>query len=284
MKTFRKITSLLTLTAFTFFMGCDVIENPIKDNGNIPVDTNSTIVLRKVLIEDLTGHRCKNCPDAAKILKDLKTFYGERVIGMAIHAGPSNFVGTTPDYPTDFTTPFGVQIYQHFKVPGLPMGLVSRKDYTPTGSSHLKSMNSWPANTAELIAKEAAYKLKVSHTYNATTRDLEINVEAEALANMSNDLTISVSITESKIIAPQLMNDNTRNENYEHNDVLRTMFTQALGDNFTTGPIAQGQKSTRTFTGKLNTAWVDVNCAIVVYVSNATTYEILQAEIVYIAP
>jgi hypothetical protein len=128
------------------------------------------------------------------------------------------------------------------------------------------------------------YKLKVTHTYNATTRDVAVNIEGEALANMSNDLTISVSITESKIISPQLMPDNTRNENYEHNDVLRTMFTQALGDGFAPGPIAQGQKNTATFTGKLNADWVDVNCAIVVYVSNATTYEILQAEIVYIAP
>ena len=78
---------LLSLGIFTLlFMtpSCDVIDQPFK--GNIQ-DTTSTQQQRNVLIEDFTGHRCKNCPKASKAIEALVDAYGSRIIGLAIHAG-----------------------------------------------------------------------------------------------------------------------------------------------------------------------------------------------------
>lgn len=277
------IKSAIYIFAFAIFSACDVVDEPIKDWNYNPVDPET--VARKIVIEDITGHRCKNCPTAAKELEKLKNFYGDRIIGLAVHAGPQIFVGVDSIlYPTDFTTPFGNQIFSQFRIPGLPMGMISRKDYTSTGTAHLKSITSWPSNTAQLIDTDAQFKLTLSNSYNASSRQVVVDVEAEALANMSHDVKICVMITESAIVAPQLMPDNSRNENYVHNDVLRTMFTQALGDNFCTGPIATGQKTTGQYIGFLSSDWADVNCDVVVYVFNADTFEILQAEVAKIAP
>jgi len=85
---------LLSLGIFTLlFMtpSCDVIDQPFK--GNVQ-DTTSTQQQRNVLIEDFTGHRCKNCPKASKAIEALVDAYGSRIIGLAIHAGPGNFTNT----------------------------------------------------------------------------------------------------------------------------------------------------------------------------------------------
>ena len=44
---------------------------------------------RVVLIEDFTGQRCKNCPNAADKIEQLKKEYGEEnIIAVGIHSGP----------------------------------------------------------------------------------------------------------------------------------------------------------------------------------------------------
>jgi hypothetical protein len=88
---------LLSLGMFTLLFispSCDVIDQPFK--GNIQ-DTTSTQQQRNVLIEDFTGHRCKNCPKASKAIEALVDAYGSRIIGLAIHAGPGNFTNTNAD-------------------------------------------------------------------------------------------------------------------------------------------------------------------------------------------
>ena len=43
---------------------------------------------RKVLIEDFTGQRCINCPNAADKIEQLKEEYGTSIIAVGIHSGP----------------------------------------------------------------------------------------------------------------------------------------------------------------------------------------------------
>jgi len=55
----------------TILYSCDVIEGDYMTVGtNNPDDTTSFV--KKVLIEDFTGHRCPNCPSAAAELEALE--------------------------------------------------------------------------------------------------------------------------------------------------------------------------------------------------------------------
>ena len=86
-KTVQFLFASLLLSLMT--TQCDVIDQPFKNGG--PQDTTSTAQLRNVLIEDFTGHRCKNCPKASKEIEALVDAFGaDRIIGLAIHAGPGN--------------------------------------------------------------------------------------------------------------------------------------------------------------------------------------------------
>ena len=59
---------------------CDYIDEPFRNPGGGGTATaNGDTVLqteRAVLVEDFTGHQCKNCPKASKVLKQLDSLYG----------------------------------------------------------------------------------------------------------------------------------------------------------------------------------------------------------------
>lgn len=278
MKDVKKL--ILAIVLIAGMLSCDVIDNPLKE-GAVVNPPDSTVVLRKVVIEDFTGHRCKNCPDAAKQIKTLEGIYGSQIVGIAIHAGPSNFTGITNDYPTEFRTPEGNQIgvffYGGISAIALPSGMVSRSGYN---ASHIKAHGSWPTAAANLVDEEAVFKLVQNVTYNAVDSTVTVNLEVTALAAMLSDLMVSVMVTENNIVAPQLMPDDTRNENYVHNHVLRTMFTPALGELLQASPIQPNQVITKTINGTFKPSkWVANNSDIVVYLFDADTQEILQAEV-----
>lgn len=277
MKNWLLILSICTLA----FTGCDVIENPIK-NGVFNEPGDSTLVLRKVVIEDFTGHQCKNCPKAAKQIKDIQALYGEQVIGIAIHAGPSNFTGINADYPTDFRTPEGTAIYNFFNIPALPMGMVSRIGYP--SNTHLKTYSGWPAETANLIDSVARIKIEQNIGYSASDRNVTVTLTATALSDYADDLKVCVMLLESGIVSPQLMPDDTRDPDYVHNHVLRTMFTQALGDELGFSPIQINQEFNKQVSGTLDTEWDENECTVVTFIYNARTYEILQAEETAVIP
>ena len=81
------------------FASCEVIEGPYMSGNINPIDTSNNNYVKNILIEDFTGHLCKNCPDAASELDAIQAVYGSRIIGLAIHSG-STFARPYPIDPT----------------------------------------------------------------------------------------------------------------------------------------------------------------------------------------
>ena len=254
------------------FTQCDVIDQPF--NGNT-IDTTSTTQQRNVLIEDFTGHRCKNCPKASKKIEELVTAFGsDRIIGLAIHAGPGNFTGTSTDYPTDFTTLGGKQIQNFFGTNFLPVGMVNRESYTPSGNSHWSSYSNWPTLSSEAMDSTLRIALTASASVSAGT--LNIAVEGYPQLSILHDLNIVALIKESDIVSPQLMSDDTRDADYIHNNVLRDFITDPWGEGFGTSPMVSSDTLTSSFNMAWNSTWIKENSAIVVYVCHPDNYRILQ--------
>ncbi|MDG1055113.1 MAG: Omp28 family outer membrane lipoprotein [Schleiferiaceae bacterium] len=265
---------LLSLSIFTLlFMtpSCDVIDQPFK--GNIQ-DTTSTQQQRNVLIEDFTGHRCKNCPKASKAIEALVDAYGSRIIGLAIHAGPGNFTNTNTDYPTDFTTPEGKAIQNFFGTNFLPVGMVNRENWTASGNGHWSPYTNWPTLSSEAIDSTLRIALEASASVN--NGNLEVSAKGLPQMGLLHDLNIAVLIKESNIVSPQLMPDDTRDSNYVHMNVLRDYVTDTWGESFGTSPMLPGDTLSGNYTIAWNTDWVQSNAAVVVYVFNPSNYRILQ--------
>lgn len=265
---------LLSLSIFTLlFMtpSCDVIDQPFK--GNIQ-DTTSTQQQRNVLIEDFTGHRCKNCPKASKAIEALVDAYGSRIIGLAIHAGPGNFTNTNTDYPTDFTTPEGKAIQNFFGTNFLPVGMVNRENWTASGNGHWSPYTNWPTLSSEAVDSTLRIALEASAGVN--NGNLEVSAQGLPQMGLLHDLNIAVLIKESNIVSPQLMPDDTRDSNYVHMNVLRDYVTDTWGESFGTSPMLPGDTLSGNYSIAWNTDWVQSNAAVVVYVFNPSNYRILQ--------
>ena len=99
----RKYITLLSIILIV--SSCDVEEEPFINDYDSYVNPD-----KKVLIEDFTGHKCPNCPDAARELEAIHAIYGDQIIGMAIHV--SSFarpyhISQAPQYQYDFRTKWG---------------------------------------------------------------------------------------------------------------------------------------------------------------------------------
>ena len=284
---------------------CDIIEGPyLIDNNTNPVDTNTFV--KKVLIEDFTGHRCPNCPAAAEELVSLQDFYGDRVIGIAIHPSSPAFSTpsplTTSSYTYDFRTQFGDDIDNIFEITtiGLPRGMVNRTGFD---TQHQLGKDEWSSIVQTELEKAPIFGITLSS--NVSNGNGTVSITAEALTNINldkkekiEDYNIVICLTEKNIV--QWQKDNTAGdiEDYEHNHVLRTMinttFGESIGNSFVDGDIWEKDYSVDITTlentnenHSLNTLfmgngnckeWNEDNMEIVVYIYNTSNYEIVQVE------
>lgn len=216
--------TVLLFIAAASIAACDYIDQPFRNPGGGGTSTaNGDTVIqteRAVLVEDFTGHQCKNCPKASKALKQLDSLYGpSKVVGLAIHAGPANFTATSAEYPTDFTTADGDDLADVFGVFALPLGMVNRIDF-PT-NTHLKSYSSWGGLAATQLAQSPEVLFSAYSGFDSTSRVATLRLEVRSQVAQANAVGVAVYLKESGIVSPQLMPDQTRDTNYAHYNVFR---------------------------------------------------------------
>ena len=274
-----KYFGLLILSFGILLNSCDVIDEPFKDSIS-PIDTvglvqSDTIIQtqKAVLIEDFTGHRCKNCPKASKAINELDSLFDSQVVPLAIHAGPSNFTGVNNEYPTDFTTEYGDDLATHFGISAMPMGLVQRIDYP---NSHQKTYTAWSGITNLELAKSPEALFTLSTEYDAPNRIGVLNYSVEMISNQSNPLWVAVYIKETGIISPQLMPNNSRNETYVHKNVFRSAPLGPLGLPISENGGTSGQVFTGSVTANLDPLWDANECEWVILIYDRSNYKVIQ--------
>ena len=278
------------------------------DNDTTPVDTSTYV--KKVLIEDFTGHRCPNCPSAAEELAALQNYYGDKVIGIAIHPSSQAFSTPSPltssSYTYDFRTEFGDDIDDVFELTtvGLPRGMVNRVGFD---TDHQLGKDEWSSAVQTELAKDPIFGITLSS--NVSSGNGTISVTAKALTNINLDKTeeiedynIVICLTENGIIEWQKDNTAGDIEEYEHNHVLRTIlnttFGESMGNSFVEGDIWEKDYSVDITTLEnvnenysLNTlfmgngnckGWDENKMEIVAYIYNSDNYEILQVEQIHL--
>tara|TARA_B100001057_G_scaffold295610_1_gene295691 strand:+ start:659 stop:1516 length:858 start_codon:yes stop_codon:yes gene_type:complete len=274
-----KYFTLLILSFGILLNSCDVIDEPFKDSIS-PIDTvglvlrGSIIQTQKaVLIEDFTGHRCKNCPKASKAINELDSLFNSQVVPLAIHAGPSNFTGVNNEYPTDFTTEYGDDLATYFGISALPMGLVQRIDYP---NSHQKTYTAWSGITNLELAQLPQALFTLNTEYDASNRVGVLNYSVEMISNQSNPLWVAVYIKETGIISPQLMPNNSRNETYVHKNVFRSAPLGPLGASISENGSTWGQVFTGSVPANIDPLWDANECEWVILVYDRSNYKVIQ--------
>ena len=183
------------------------------------IDVAPTNVARAVLIEEFTGQRCVNCPNAAIEIARLQQTYGEgNVIAVGIHAGPLAII--SKDLVIGLRTELGDIYYNYWNVEEEPSALVNRK-------GGVVRLSQWQAMIHDQLQLQTPLSLKVTcQTRTAGGIDIQVSIHSSVIYRGK----LQLWLTEDQVVAPQLMTDGTMNAEYVHQHVLRTAVNGDWGD------------------------------------------------------
>lgn len=280
----QKLCSIaLTMLVAAFFASCDKVEDPFANNNGGGGGGNASPDAQKILLEDLTGFRCTNCPQAHDIANQLSELYGDQLIVVGIHcsfqfAFPT---GATPDdpYHTDFRTQAGDEYYEFFGNPGLPTGSINR---LIIDNSQLVPYSAWAETIDPMIGNIAPANVSVNiNSYNSTTRTVDFEVNLAITESLEpGQYFMTAYLVEDSIYDWQL-NAGVDVENYLHRHVLRDNVNGTWGSlAFDNGNA--GQENSLSFQYTLDEAWKSEHCEIVAYLYHGETREIVQVDKAFI--
>ncbi len=291
------ISGLLVISS-QLMTSCDKVENPVVPGPEL--DTNlypgnwsdypwptfgaNTNTDRNVLIEDLTGHKCPNCPAAATIASDIETNNPGRAFVASIHAAPGDaFQGTSspgdgewPYYAHDFTTEAGDAYVDD--IPGFlgnPAAMISRT-ITNEGGNYTHQTSQWSTIAADILStNDLKVNLQQELNFYPTTNGLFVHVEAEAMQQVSANVSIVSYFIQKEVVSQQKDGAQTIYHYHHHNvlaDVISPIYGEQIFSSANTGEKFQVDFS---YAVPLNDSLnIDSNIRVITYAMDLDTYEI----------
>ena len=241
------LSAFIIATAFT---SCDEV-----DENERYIELPAAEVRRKILLEDYTGQRCTNCPDAHRLISSLQEQYEDQIVAVAIHAGSFGIAEGSNPILLGLMQPEGNEYAHHFGIDAYPSAIVNRT------IGPIAKAADWPAAVRSELEKESCLDVEVQ---SSILSDGNISISVSLIPSADIEGKIQVWITESGISAMQVDNGKPIH-NYTHNHVYRASVTDVWGD-------AISLKSSifkdlvYTYTPKDN--WNTNNLSIVAFVYN----------------
>lgn len=253
MKLNNKIYGKLAICAAALsFMACSNI-----DEDDRLIEVEPVEVAKHVLIEDFTGQRCVNCPNASEMIESLQKQYGaENVIAVGIHSGP--FSKTVTNQPFPLWTETGDYYFNSWGIDAQPTGVIDRKTVSST-------YQSWGTIVRDALQASAPLELDATTSYDEATRTVTINVNTKGILDVTGKL--QVWLTEDNITNIQYMPDGSINTQYVHNHVFRTAVNGRDGEDFS---VKWNEEKTTTCTAVLDEGWKAENMSVVAFVYNGS--------------
>jgi hypothetical protein len=275
--------SLLLTSLFLFILtSCEEVP-PYIDFGTTVKTKDTTYITsnipaaqhKAVLIEDITGVQCNNCPKAATKAKEIMTQKTEDsvvLIGVYTTHLP-NFTTPYSGFP-DLTSMYSFQIVDALGAPtGLPSGYVDRAIISPQ-TVRFNAYTTWGnlANTRLKLKTKVNIEIEKTLTANLVTAKLKLTYTE----NESSTHKYSLFLTEDNVQSKQAMPDGAKpKDDYIHNHVLRYAFGISTGN-----PLKESLVAGRVFEKELSyeipSNIVPNNCDLVCVVTDAITNEVVN--------
>lgn len=236
------------------FTACENVDEDERFDDSVSIENILANTKKNVLVEDFTGQRCVNCPEAANEVHTMQSLCGkERVVSVAIHGGS---LGVSEDQsPLGLANATGIAYHEHWGVQSWPKGLVDR-------AGGLKDYDQWMASAITRFVTPLKVDLAAETTYDPATRKLHVKADVTGLAQANGKL--QVWLTESDIVALQYTTSGS-DRDYVHNHVFRASLNDPFGDELSVG---EGDTQTREYDIELKEKWVADNLSVVVFFYN----------------
>lgn len=252
---------LLSAVLALFAFGCKEVPIVIPDPGSNPPPLDTAYIPRRVLVEELTGVHCPNCPGGSAELIRLDTLFGDtNVIIVSIHAaqGLSN---PFPESQHDFQTTAGTDLANYI---GSPLGYPSAAvDRVPVNNSDYLLKQQWSSAITRQLDTSYQIRMSLNNDYNPASRALHMRVGVDPRNSIAGNFRMTVVITEDSIVDPQQVSL-VYVPNYMHRHVMRHVVTAFNGD--VIGALNAQSVITKEFDLVLPADWVPEHCSVVAFV------------------
>lgn len=234
-----------------------------------------------VLVEEVTGVRCANCPSGSAKIASLLEQFPEQVIAVGIHG--SFLTAPYSDSKFDFRNDFGRELENYLKPwEGKPAAYVNRKKFEEEALISISEFDLLSTYVAQELQEEHQVEISISTDYDPASRSLEVNLGIIPLVDQGGEFRLSVMISENDIIDKQA-NVGEVLDAYKHDHVLRTMLTAFDGDPLATA-FAQNDLINKSFQFTIpeeDGIWIPEHLDVVAFISNHIddSKQVLQAAI-----
>ena len=240
------------------FSACN--EEPIL----IP-DPSLNVTGRTVLVEEVTGIRCQNCPIGTQTLVALQQQYGkDKLVVVSIHAAGS-FSVPYASSQYDFRSPEIQELANYVgQLEGFPTAAVNRRMLPNEISAFLTPHTRWSGEVVQDLQHDPSVAVSLNNTFDAANRNLQIDVDLLPDQNIMGEHRLTVLITQDSIVDPQL-NGNTLVPNYIHRHVVRDVVSAPSGDPIL-DPLETGVLVKKSYSVTLPLDYDAKHCSVVAYV------------------
>lgn len=259
--------SLIITTAVILLgiMSCNKIEGPYMKDIVVSGD-------RVVLLEDYTGVKCINCPEAAVTAHELLERFPDNLVVLSVHSGhlAAPFPGEQ-----DLRTEAGSTWYEAFNFDHNPVGTINR---TRVSGGFGYDPVAWGTKVAEEVNKKPEALLYINSVYDEMTRKLDFEVSGEFTQEIDGDFYIFAGIMEDSIQGKQLFPGSQVDDHYWHCHVFRKPVNGIWGERFYTGMTELSQEFQKQFSTTIDSIYNADQCYVFAYVYDNSDYgAILQA-------
>ena len=263
------------------FSSCEEIppyidfSKPVVSKDTTYISSTIPVAQHKaVLIEDVTGVRCNNCPSAAQKALDIIAQKSEdSVVVMALYSADYNQTFTAP-WPgfVNVNSVYSGQIINQLGIPNaLPNGYVDRNKFG-VQTIRFNAYSTWPNLVNQRLRFTSPVNITLEKTLNG--RVVTVKMKLAYHTAVSDNHKYSLFITESGIVSKQTTLT-SYDDNYVHNHVLRYAFGNAVG-NPLNASLVPGRTFEKLLEYEIPSDFNLAKCHVVCVVSNATTEEVVN--------
>ena len=272
---FGKILLIAIPLVGLLYSSCDKIKAPyaLAKHGNIVdtvLDWDTVMPVKRVLLEDYTGHKCPNCPAAATIAHSQEENYNGKLIVLAVHAG-YYAIPSSGEFSADFRTTAGEAWNTDFQISAYPSGMIDRMEFN--GHQVIGSAE-WVTDIAGIINQSSALNMLITNSYDTASMKVYSLIYSQFRRSLPGSYNITVCVVEDNMISAQ-DSASTIIHNYIFKDVLRGSVNGTYGETLTAS-VDPALTYLGKFSIPIDIAWVPENCWILAFVSKSDTREIIQ--------
>lgn len=208
MRLFSKLTFIsAAIAAAAAMSACNDIKEDDRFINLPPVEAK-----RVVLLEEFTGQKCVNCPEAHTVIEGLQEQYHDNLISVSIHGGSDmNAIGEDQMPGYGLRNADGAAYADANKISSFPAGVVNRR-------SGVTTSDQWSTAIRNELTKPSSLEMDITATLSTDGSKVNIEVDIEPWENIDGRLQLWV--VESGIVSLQLTKSGMKRD-YVHNHVFR---------------------------------------------------------------